>query len=70
MEEKSPLKARLWQIVKRDALLTMGLGLLAFVLFIGTVLEFLGASLTLVGVLWLVHSYTRLIALEIQARCS
>ncbi len=70
MEEKSPLKARLRQIVKRDALITMGLGLIVFILSIGTALEFLGASLTLAGVLWLVHSYTRLIALEIQARRS
>lgn len=70
MEEKNPLKARLWRIVKRDALLIIALGLALFVPFIGTTTEIIGASLTLMGVIWLVHSYTRIIALEIQARRS
>jgi hypothetical protein len=68
MQEKEDLKSRLWRVVKRDAYLLIVIGLTMFVPFIGTTTELIGVVLALLGVIWLVHSYTRIIALEIQER--
>jgi uncharacterized membrane protein YidH (DUF202 family) len=68
MPEKNDLKSRLWRVVKRDAYLLIVLGLAMFVPFLGTASELIGVVLALLGVIWLVHSYTRIIALEIQER--
>ena len=68
MQEKEGLKSRLWRVVKRDAYLLIVIGLTMFVPFIGTTTELIGVVLALLGVIWLVHSYTRIIALEIQER--